>query len=284
MDTPSSTPMPTQPAPMFIKPLYEQPMHGVIKNILGVAIIIVLIVLAGAGVMGVMAYSSSTQPGHDMPRTFSVKGTGKAVGIPDVASFNYSITTDGGKDFTALQKDNIDKANKVKQFLRSSGVEEKDINTLTYSIDPRMQYYNCDAQTKVCPPAEVVGYTMTQSIAVKVRNMAKVGDILTGVVQNGANGVSSLSFVIDDTSALEAQARGEAINKAKQKALDVARSANVKLGRIMSVDEYTDSPGPVYYASAPKGADMGGGAVPTPDIQAGSQQVNISVTINYEMQ
>ena len=153
------------------------------------------------------------------------------------------MITEGDKDIASLQKKNTDSVNKTIEFVKSSGVDAKDIKTQAYNLSPRYQYSTCrevspvnstvGAQgvvSKVCPPAEIVGYTITQTVQVKARDFAKVGDILSGVVSRGANNVSQLSFQIDDPSAVQEQAREQAIQKAKTRAQNIAAAAGFKLG------------------------------------------------------
>jgi len=185
--------------------------------------------------------------------------------------------------------------------VKSSGVDAKDIETQGYDLSPRYQYSTCRevvptsantvtgssiSSSKVCPPAEIVGYTITQTVQVKVREFAKVGDILSGVVSQGANNVSQLSFQIDDQSAVQEQARKQAIQKAKARAEKVAAAAGFSLGRLLSVDEgYT--PYRVYnsldYATT-AGANSSEKTVTTPTIEPGSQEVTVDVTLRYEIQ
>src|SRR3972149_1609655 len=123
-------------------------------------------------------------------------------------------------DLTVTQTRNTDTANKVIEFLKSSGVESKDIKTVSYNVYPRYSSTYCGpvplyyetgvdagggyagvtgvARPDVCPPSEIIGYTVEQGVEVKVRDFAKVGDILAGVVENGANSTSQLYFTIDD--------------------------------------------------------------------------------------
>ena len=138
----------------------------------------------------------------------------------------------------------------------------------------------------MCPPAEIVGYTITQTVAVKVRDFGKIGAIVSGVVENGANSVSQLSFAIDDPDMFESEARGQAIQKAKEKAKAVAKAGGFSVGRLLSIQE---GGSPIYYPMYEKAAlDYGmGGAVssaPAPTIEPGSQEVKIFVTLVYEIE
>jgi hypothetical protein len=275
-------------------------MNQKIKNVLGGTIVVGILVLAYAAFSYVNYFGKSIQPSSF--RSFSAVGEGKIVAIPDVAVFTFSVVTEGGKDIAALQTKNTDKVNNAIEFVKSSGVDAKDIKTQGYNLSPRYQYSTCrevfptslnsaggtsvGSVSKVCPPAEIVGYTITQTVQIKVRSFAKVGDILSGVVSRGVNDVSQLSFQIDDPSAVQEQAREQAIQKAKARAEKVANAAGFRLGRLLSVDEgYT--PYRVYnsldYAVA-ESASSQNIKTPTPTVEPGSQEVTVDVTLRYEIE
>lgn len=257
-------------------------MNEKIKNYLGLTIIIAILVFAYASLKYVDYYSKSIQPSAF--RSFSVSAEGKITAIPDVAQFTFSVITEGGKDITKLQKDNTEKINKAIEFLKANEIKTKDIKTQSYNLEPRYQYYRCpisrNGEVKPCPPPEIVGYTITQTVLVKIRNFEKIGDILSGVIQNGANSVSQLSFTIDDPTKIEDQARTEAIEKAKEKAKSVAKAGGFQLGRLLSIEEggYYPTPRPLYALREA----VGGAEAPT--IEPGSQEVVVNITLKYEIE
>jgi uncharacterized protein YggE len=190
-------------------------------------------------------------------------------------------------------QENTQKINRATEFVKSEGVEAKDIKTENYSMEPRYQYFNCnpvilrgsegESVPRPCPPPEIVGYTITQTVLVKVRDFSKIGALLAGVVSAGANSVSQLSFTIDDPAGLESEARGKAIQQAREKAEAVARAGGFKLGRILSIHEGGGFP--VYRALEAKGGDFGGEVVslPAPAIEPGSQEIRVAVSITFEI-
>lgn len=227
-------------------------------------------------------YSKTIEPGSF--RSFSVSGEGKVVAVPDVAKFSFSVITQGGKNLGDLQKQNIEKMNKAITYIKDQGVADKDIKTESFNVNPRYQYYGCKDGGS-CPPAEIVGYTVTQSVGVKVRDFEKAGDILSGVVQNGANNVSGLQFTIDDPSSVMAKAREQAIEKAKEKAEQIADAGGFSVGRLLGISEGGYQP---VYDSYLRNAKVSmqesaiGGA-PAPSIEAGSQDVVVNISLQYEI-
>ncbi len=255
-------------------------MNTTIRNVLGVAITIGILAVGASAWSYVRSYGDAIQPSSF--RSFSVTGEGRVVAVPDVARFTFSVVTEGGTDVARVQEENTAKVNRGIEFVKSLQVEAKDIKTLSYQIEPRYQYYSCPREGAVspCPPPEIVGYTVTQSVQVTVRDFAKIGNLLGGVVKEGANSVSSLSFTVDDPTALESRARAEAIGKAQEQARTVSRAAGFSLGRLLGIDEGGVRPIPYYAEAYGKG---GGDSMPVPTIEPGSQEVTVEVTLRYEI-
>jgi len=221
-------------------------------------------------------------------RSFNVSADGKVVAIPDVAKFTFAVITEGDKDLNQIQSKNTSQVNKIIDFLKNQGVEEKDIQTVDYNLSPRYQFYSCVSplnQPRPCPPPEIVGYTLTQSVAVKIRNFSKIGDILGGVVSNGANNVSTLSFDIDDLTALQKQAREIAILKAQEQAKEIAKVGGFHLGKLVSINISYNNPQSriMYNLGAGKVESETSAPSETPQVEAGSKEVTAFVTLEYEM-
>lgn len=255
-----------------------------IKNYLGMAGIALMAAVALSSLWFVRSYSKLIEPSSF--RSFSASGEGRVVAIPDVAQFTFSVLTQGGKDLGALQSDNVIKVNRAIGVIRAAGVEDKDIKTEQYSVEPRYKYFDCrlaadGSGSNVCLPPEIVGYTVQQSVSVKARDFSKVGAMLADVVTSGANSVSQLSFVLDDPTEIQSQARTEAIQKAKVKAKAIAKAGGFELGKLLSIDEGN---GPVpMYSYGMGSAKMEATMAPAPAIEAGSQDVRVTVTLHYEI-
>ncbi len=238
---------------------------------------------AYASVSYVNSYGKSIEPSTF--RSFAVSGEGKVVAVPDVAQFSFSVITQGGKNVADLQKQNTERVNKVIDFMKKNGIGAKDIKTERYNLEPRYQYFSCAEGGRVCPPPEIVGYSVTQTVSVKARDFNKTGELLAGAVSNGANSVSSLNFTVDDPTALQNQARKEAISRAKDKAGDIAKAGGFRVGRLLSIEEGGGFPPiPIYRFDEKAGIGGGVEALPAPTIEPGSQEIAIIVTLRYEIE
>jgi uncharacterized protein YggE len=251
------------------------------KQFLHIAASIALIAFSYAAIEFVQSYDKTIQPSSF--RSFSVSAEGKVTKIPDVAEFNFSVISEGGNDLAALQKNTADKNNAIISFLKTKKIEEKNIKTLSHSISPRYeQCYAYQIPGGVCPPPKIVGYTVEQTTQVKIHALEIVGDVLAGVADKGANSVGQLEFRIDDETAAQAQARAEAIKKAQEKAQEIAKSAKFNVGRLLGITEGFSYP--TYETKMSYAMDSVGAAPSTsPTVSAGSQEIVVTVTLNYEI-
>ncbi|MBI5005130.1 MAG: SIMPL domain-containing protein [Candidatus Lloydbacteria bacterium] len=251
-----------------------------IKNYLGIAGIVVMVAFA----YGALQFASVAEP--SLSRSFTVGGEGKVTAIPDVAVFSFSILTEGGTDLSSSQEKNTTASNKAIAFVKENGVDNKDISTQGYSINPRYQYANCGGPllngASVCPPPEIVGYTISQSVQVKIRDFKNIGTIMRGVVSNGANTVSGLSFDIDDRTKLENDARAKAIAAAEERAKTIAKAGHFRMGKIISINDGGVSvPMPYRTFGAVSESAMGAKTIPT--IEPGSQDISANISITYSV-
>jgi hypothetical protein len=213
-------------------------------------------------------------PEIDQPytNTIAFSGEGRVYIKPDIAFLDLSVVTQG-KTVGDVQKKNSEKMNKVIDYLKDFGVEEKDIKTTNYNIYPQYIYED----TKV---PQISGYEINQGLEVKIRIMDKIGELLEGAVGAGVNQVGSLRFSVEKDDEPKAEARKLAIEDAKKKARETAAQLGLKLGKLIGFYENYNQPYPVY--SAKEGYGVGGGGE-TPNIQVGENEIYISVSLTYKI-
>ena len=204
------------------------------------------------------------------PRTIAISADGKVTVTPDTAKISFSVVTDG-QTAEEVQQKNTEAMNKVIDYIKSNGVEAADIKTTNYNLYPRYDYIN-GKQT----PA---GYNLNQTLEVKIRNLTKVGQILTGAITRGANQVSGVEYTVDDPDAFRAQARAQAFGKAQAKAKELIKLMGVRLGQVQTFSESVSGGPPIYFEKA---YGLGGGG-PTPETQPGSQEITVTVSVVFEI-
>ncbi len=117
-------------------------------------------------------------------------------------------------------------------------------------------------------------------MTVRVRDLDKLGPILTAVVASGANSVDGLSFTVSDTNEKLDEARKEAVADARRKADLYATAAGVKLGRILSISEDGVSIPRPYAVRSEKMMAMSSAPVP---VEAGEETLSATVNIVWEI-
>lgn len=219
------------------------------------------------------------------PVTISVSGEGEVTAVPDVGEFSFSVESEG-KTASVAQSDSATKINAILAFLKEKGIAEKDIKTQNYNLYPKYRYEQRPCPMgSYCPGQQVAdGFTVTQTVQVKVRAVDTAGELISGVGDKGATNLSSLSFTIDDTTTLKDEARTEAIADAKAKAEVLAKQLGVRLGKMIGYYENEGGAGPQpYYASMSDMALESAKAAVAPELPRGDNKIVSNVTITYQI-
>jgi uncharacterized protein len=185
------------------------------------ALLIVCIVFGITVIANVLIGSNRSEDISKVP-TLVVSGIGEVYSKADTGLVVLSVVTES-KTVNQAMTENTSKMNNVISFVKQQGVEEKDLKTTNFSINPIYSYNNQTGQRTL------TGYNVNQSLQVKIRDLSKIGAIIEGATNLGANEVGSLQFVIDNDDAVKAQARAEAIKDAQSKAEILAKQLGVKI-------------------------------------------------------
>ena len=220
--------------------------------------------------------------------TITVSGEGEVFAVPDTATFSVTVQEEA-KEVKDAQSVATKKSNDIVAYLKAQGIDEKDIQTTDYSVYPQYDYLQAEVcREGYCPPGRQAlrGFQVSQTLTVKVRDTEKAGGLLSGVGSLGASSVSGLSFELDksDQSAKEAEARGKAIDDAREKAEALAKQLGVSLVRIVGFSENGNYP--MYYAKAEMSMatdGRGGAPAPAPEIPVGENKITSNVSVTYEI-
>ncbi len=251
------------------------------NRILGSLVLVLAAFALGSYAMLNLNMSQSMYP---MPASISVTGEGEATAVPNVGQFSFSVMAEG-KTAGEAQEASGTKINDVIAYLKEKGVEEKDIKTSGYNLNPKYRYEErmC-AFGSYCPPSNPVqdGFEVSQTVEVKVRDTGKSGELIAGVGEKGATNISGLNFIVDDMSAVKAEAREKAIADAKEKAEKLARDSGVELVRMTSYYENEGYYGAPYAAKAESSMGMGGG-FDAAAMPVGENETTVQVNVSYEI-
>lgn len=231
----------------------------------GRAMLAALVVALGAALPLASAQGGPSEAG------VVVHGSGTAYGTPDLAVLTLGVTSVDPQVQTAL--DQADKAMAaVRNVFLDGGVAEKDIRTVAFNVwreEVRDRNGNVTGER----------FHVVHSYQVTVRELGSVGGLLAAAVQAGANTIQGITFGLSDRSALQAQARAEAMHDAQSRARQLASLAGVTLGPPLSIEESTSVPSsPVPMARLQA---AGGPAAP---VEGGQLAVTVQVTVRYALQ
>ncbi|MGA2283089.1 MAG: SIMPL domain-containing protein [Candidatus Dormibacteria bacterium] len=262
-------PDPTRPPSLLARPLVAR-----LAYLFGAAAIVVAIVLtrapgtaASPGPLDIHTTSAGVQVD---PPQITVTGVGDVYGTPDTLNVQMDVSSQASHASAALSQNESETSSLI-QTLTGAGVSQSDIQTASLSIEP---VYGSDGD-------QITGYEVDETVAVTLRDLSTAGSVLDAAARSVGDDirVESMSLSISDTSSLMAQARAEAMTDAKTRASQLASGAGASLGAIVSVTDntQTSTAPPISYGESVPAASP---AVP---VQAGSEQLSVSVTVVYQL-
>ncbi|MGE5426086.1 MAG: SIMPL domain-containing protein [Bacillota bacterium] len=239
------------------------------------------VILASLGILaiaGVAVVAMVLDKRSDSEDRFSVSGSGTVYAKADIANISVGLKTEAKKTAAEATAESTRKMDAVINALKALGIEEKDIKTSNYSLQPIYDWLEGRGQV-------LRGYEVNQNVDVKVRDLAKIGDVIAKTTEQGANQIGGVNFTIDDEFELKNQARELAIQKAKEKASLIAQQAGMELGEVKGVLESSDMPVVnLMYSNARKemAADTAMNQA-APNIQVGQNEIRAEVTLIYDV-
>src|SRR5262249_56727812 len=132
---------------------------------------------------------------------------------------------------------------------------------INYTISADYQYRPIGAK------ASVSSYTAVNVVRVTVDDLTKVGLVIDTATQAGANHIESVRYTVRDPQVLHSQAVREAALKARASAEALASALNLKILRLLTVEETGETSGAPDVSVADLREAAAG--APTP-IQSGS--------------
>lgn len=209
-------------------------------------------------------------PLSEQPR-ISVRGTGIISAKPDMANLQVGVSIQN-PSLEAAQSEAATKMDAVTKQVKAAGVEDKDINTTQYNVEPVMDYRPNQSPT-------VTGFRVTNIVNVKLRDLTKAGKLIDDIVKSGANTIYGLSFGFSDPTALMKQARQAAMKDAQDKAGQLATFSGTTLGAPLTIEEGGNNVPPPVMDAMPTANSRA--AAPETPINPGQQEVRVELSVVY---
>ena len=197
---------------------------------------------------------------------------GKFEAAPDTAVIRMDIASQQDSSRAAYDKAAA-AVERVRQVLKSNGIDVKNAQFGTYQMQPMYDWKN--------PKHKVVGYRVTSDVTLKLRDFAKVGALTEQLADIEDTQNQSVSYALEDIDQAKAKASEDALKKARLQAGAVAAAGGRSLGELLyaSVDVSQPNIIPVYaqQMTMARTAPM---ATPPPTAEFTPQTVTINARVN----
>ncbi|MEL8056209.1 MAG: SIMPL domain-containing protein [Pseudomonadota bacterium] len=217
---------------------------------------------------------ASTHPNSIQPETtLQISADASVNREPDVAFIMAGVTSEAETAQQAMA-DNRAAMNSVFAVLEDAGIDTRDMQTSNFSLNPRYDYSN----RRNGEPARLVGYTASNQLSVRVRDLNDLGETMDALVEAGGNTFSGLRFGLDDDGAAKNEARRLAMAEAITRAELYASVAGYEVARIVTLSESGGyQPQPMMMARAEMAMDAA-----TP-IASGEVSYSMTVNVTFEL-
>ena len=199
-----------------------------------------------------------------------VTGEGKVTAIPDQAEMEFQVQEDGPK-LEEVSAEVRTRMKNVFKVIKDFGIQDKDFQTVSYTIEPKYKYDKNDNVT------QRIGYTVSNRVRVVLKDIDKTGEILEAIAKAGISEIDGPNFGFSDPEKLNVEALAAAVANAHDKAEALAKASDSDLGKVYSINQ-TSAYEPRAYLGMAVAANAEKGEVP---IAKGQDEVTAQVEVVY---
>jgi uncharacterized protein YggE len=235
-------------------------------------------------VLVVLAVWTGVVQAHDEfrsePPTVTVSATGSVMLGPDQVFVTFGMDT-AARSLADAQRQNNAVMINVMERLRDQSIEKERIQTSSFTVSPQYKPPPKRSGDVQSAQPEIIGYLMSNTVTVEVRNLEKIGKVIEDVLAAGVNHFQGLHWALRDEQPARLSALKSAAARAREKAATLSEALGVKLVRVLSVNEggHVVRPAP-QMARSMMAMDTGGGE---PPVSPGEIKVEATVTLVYEI-
>jgi uncharacterized protein len=180
----------------------------------------------------------------------------------------HSATASG-----AIQ-DAAKRIDRVLAALKRAGVADRDVQTSSVNLNPEYRYVENQ-------PPQLTGYTASNNLSVRFRDIRNSGKILDALVGEGANQISGPNLTIDNPDSALDEARANAIAAGRARADLYARSLGMRVVRVVSIAE---SGGYAAPPPSPPSPMFARAEAADSKIVPGEQKLQVNLAMTFELQ
>ena len=162
------------------------------------------------------------------PPTITTSGSAELHVPADLADLHFDVAVRHA-DLATARKQHADRATKVLAALRAAGIEDKDLQTTQVNIEPTY------AESRHGETAAVKYYDITQSFVCTLRDLKKVADVTTQVINAGATAVHEADLRTSELRKYQNEAHAQAARDAREKAVALATELGAKVGKPFTI-------------------------------------------------
>lgn len=232
------------------------------------------ILLAGAAIAPAAAAQQANITQTITGTRLDISATGEVSRVPDVAVITAGVVSRSATATGALQ-DSASRMSQVLAALKKAGVADRDVQTSNVSLNPEYRYPQDQAP-------QLVGYTASNSVTVRFRDIRNSGKILDALVREGANQINGPDLVVDKPEAALDEARAKAIAIGRARADLYARSLGMRVARVVSVSESVSYPAPPPMPMYARAEVIAG--TPATKVVPGEQKLQVNLSMVFELQ
>jgi uncharacterized protein YggE len=203
-----------------------------------------------------------------------ISATGTVSRVPDLAIISAGVVTRATTASGAIA-DNATRMARVRAALKRAGIADRDIQTSSINLNPDYRYQDGK-------PPVLTGYQASNNVSIRFRDIRNSGQILDALVSEGANQINGPTLTIDKPEAAYDEARGSALAVGRARAELYARGLGMRVVRLLSVSESGGYSRPMPYAA--DAIMVSGSRVAKTEIDPGSQDIQVSLAMSFELQ
>lgn len=234
--------------------------------------------IAALAALSAAVYALPSHAADEPSPRVIVSGEGEAAAAPDMAVISLTVLREAETARAALDANSAAMA-EVLAAMKAAGIADKDLQTAGFSIQPRYVYPDQNKPEPEQP--KIVGYSVVNTLSLRIRDLAKLGDIIDQAVTLGVNQGGDITFVKDDIAAQLDEARRKAMENAIAKAKTLTAAAGVTTGRILEISEQSFQPQPIPMMRTEMA--MAKGASDSVPVAAGENAYRVNVTVTFEI-
>jgi uncharacterized protein YggE len=252
-------------------------MNNKLISVVGISLAALVLLAVGAFGFSLSADKATTGIVSQQNVGVWVTGTGEVTVVPDIAVLNLGVYVQM-ETLEAAQAQAAESMAAIMAVLESYNIDEKDIQTSNYSVSPVWTWTDDGQRT-------LDGYSVSNTLTVKVRNTDDAGSIIDDVVDAGGEYtvINGISFTVDDTEAYYTEARAKAIANAIAKATQIAELTGVTLGDPNYIVDNSSNNGSIYYYPAYDSSEWKAGGQEPTRISTGEVKISTSIQIVFDI-